>query len=73
MNGDGVYSWLDGKKYQGGYIDGVKNGHGEMTWPNGKIYRGNWVKGVQSGKGSLIDTNGETLFDGEWVNGKPQM
>jgi len=42
---------LDGKKYKGNYVNGVKNGYGEMKWPNGRLYKGDWKEGVQEGKG----------------------
>lgn len=71
MNGQGLYTWLDGKKYKGNYVNGVKNGYGEMKWPNGRLYKGDWKEGVQEGKGQLFDSNGELLFEGQWKHGQP--
>ena len=32
MHGLGVYSWPDGRKYVGSYIQDKKEGYGEYTW-----------------------------------------
>ena len=45
MNGIGVFSWPDGRKYTGEFVDGVKSGHGKYEWPDGKCYNGMWLNG----------------------------
>ena len=45
MHGNGVFTWSDGRKYEGGYVDDKKSGHGEFIWPDGKKYVGDWVNG----------------------------
>lgn len=32
MHGKGVYSWLDGRQYNGAYENDKKQGYGEYTW-----------------------------------------
>ena len=32
-NGYGVYTWPDGSRYEGDWMNGVKNGRGKYTWP----------------------------------------
>jgi hypothetical protein len=32
MNGQGVYVWLDGRKYEGQYVQDKKEGFGIYTW-----------------------------------------
>ena len=40
MEGFGVYSWSDGRKYKGYYVGDKKSGIGQFIWPNGKKYSG---------------------------------
>lgn len=40
MNGYGVFTWPDGKKYIGHYVNDKKEGYGEFYWPDQKIYKG---------------------------------
>lgn len=45
MDGHGVFTWADGRKYVGYYKDDKKEGYGEFTWPDGRCYRGDWKNG----------------------------
>lgn len=40
MHGSGEFTWKDGRKYVGEYIDDKKEGHGVFTWPDGRKYDG---------------------------------
>ena len=40
MNGKGITTWQDGKKYNGEYLDDKKHGYGIFEWNNGKKYEG---------------------------------
>ena len=40
MDGYGEFTWSDGKKYKGEYLDDKKHGDGVFTWPDGKNYTG---------------------------------
>ena len=40
MNGRGVYTWNDGRVYEGDYQMDLKHGEGTYTWPDGKKYQG---------------------------------
>jgi len=40
MNGYGVFSWSNGNKYEGEFVNDKKNGKGKFTWPDGRIYDG---------------------------------
>jgi len=46
-----LYSWADGRKYLGEYLDDKKSGHGVFTWPDGRRYEGQWFNGNQHGRG----------------------
>jgi MORN repeat len=32
MDGEGVFTWPDGRKYKGGYRDDKKEGYGVFEW-----------------------------------------
>ena len=36
MEGSGVFTWPDGRKYDGEYIDDKKEGNGIFFWPDGR-------------------------------------
>jgi hypothetical protein len=40
MQGEGTYTWTDGRIYKGSWLQGKMNGFGEFTWPDGKNYKG---------------------------------
>ena len=46
MHGRGVFTWSDGKIYDGEYVDDKKEGYGVFKWPDGKLYKGMWKDGV---------------------------
>ena len=42
MHGKGTFTWPDGRRFVGEYIDGIKEGNGVFTWPDGRVYDGGW-------------------------------
>jgi hypothetical protein len=42
MHGKGIYTWKDGRKYEGEYKNDKKDGYGEYTWIDGRKYAGQW-------------------------------
>jgi hypothetical protein len=40
MDGIGIYSWQDGRKYVGEYRDDKKHGYGSYSWSDGRLYEG---------------------------------
>jgi Uncharacterized protein conserved in bacteria len=69
MHGKGVYTWKDGRRYEGEYQHDKKHGHGVYTWADGRKYDGPWAYGKQHGKGKYILPDG-TVRIGLWDNGK---
>jgi len=69
MHGYGIYSWNDGRKYEGNFYNDKKHGFGTYTWADGRKYEGNWAEGKQHGKGKYILPDG-TVKIGMWENGK---
>lgn len=45
MHGSGLFTWADGRVYEGEYVDDKKEGQGIFTWPDGRKYDGAWVNG----------------------------
>ena len=67
FNGQGIFTWSDGRKYVGEYNDGKFNGQGTFTSFDGDKYVGEFKDGnFWNGTTYEIDGN---IF-GKWVNGK---
>jgi hypothetical protein len=45
MHGFGVYTWADGRRYEGEYLSDKKHGFGKYIWADGRQYIGNWYLG----------------------------
>ena len=45
MHGKGTFLWLDGRKYEGHYVDDKKEGHGLFYWADKRRYDGGWKNG----------------------------
>ncbi len=45
MDGEGEFTWTDGRRYLGEYLDDKKHGYGIFEWPDGKKYKGYWENG----------------------------
>ena len=69
-NGQGTYTFPDGKKYVGKWKDGKYNGEGIFTRPSGSKYVGEFKDGERNGQGILTSYLG-FKFVGEWKNNKP--
>ena len=69
FNGQGTYTWPDGKKYVGQWVDDRMNGQGTMTYADGNEYVGQWVSGQRGGQGTMTYADG-SKYVGEWKNGK---
>ena len=69
VNGHGVYTWADGRRYEGEYKDGNKNGHGVFTWADGRRYEGECKDGKWNGHGVFTRADGRR-YEGECKDGK---
>ena len=45
MEGNGIFTWSDGRKYVGEYQNDQKHGEGKFEWPDGRKYIGEWKEG----------------------------
>ena len=57
--GFGVYTWKDGKVYEGMWKNGERHGKGEQTSPIGDRYIGGWKNGKRNGQGVHNFPNGD--------------
>ena len=68
MHGQGLYTWQDGRKYEGDYYNDKKHGFGIYTWADGRQYHGMWKDGKQHGEGKYILPSG-VQRRGQWRDG----
>ncbi|CAD8090292.1 unnamed protein product [Paramecium sonneborni] len=68
-NGQGIYQWVDSRKYEGQYENDLEHGEGLFIWPDNWMYKGQWVNGMQHGKGIQYNPLGKER-EGLWNNGQ---
>lgn len=71
-NGNGVFAYPDGSKYEGKFSNGKPNGYGAFfspNYPNSEKYVGNFLNGAKHGTGTLYKTDGSTQT-GQWREGE---
>ena len=42
MHGEGMFTWPNGNKYDGGYKNDQRHGQGSFLWADGRTYIGEW-------------------------------
>ena len=70
MDDFGIYTWQDGRMYEGFYLDDKKHGYGIYTWSDKKKYSGWWYQGKQHGLGEFVSREGGKKKFGVWEDGK---
>jgi hypothetical protein len=74
-NGNGIMNYSDGK-YEGNYVNKLKEGKGTMIWKNGETYTGDFKNNLFNGNGKYSWPQG-IIYEGEWVdnnrNGKGKV
>jgi hypothetical protein len=65
----GEFTYRDGTKYQGQWLNSKRNGQGTFYWANGDKYTGQWVSDIKEGQASYIWSNG-TKYVGQYKNDK---
>ena len=70
MDDFGIYTWQDGRMYEGFYKEDKKHGYGVYTWSDQKKYSGWWHQGKQHGLGVFISREGGKRKFGVWEDGK---
>lgn len=69
QNGEFVYTWPDGRRYDGFWKDGKFHGLGVHTWPNGGKYVGQYKFGLKHGYG-VYDWADGSKYEGQFSHGK---
>ena len=69
MHGKGLFTWPDGRKYVGAYVNDKKEGFGTYFWADGRKFEGEWRDGKQHGEGIFVSPEGIER-KGEWQFGK---
>lgn len=49
INGQGILTFFDGRKYVGVYKGEIMNGQGTFTWPDGRKYVGKYMNNNRHG------------------------
>ena len=71
MNGEGVYAYPDGSRYEGFFRSGKPELGGTFNYPNGDKYVGAFKEGYPHGHGSLYHADG-SISSGDWKEGEFQ-
>ena len=65
FEGQGTYTYRDGRKYVGQFSKNQRHGQGTFTWKDGASYTGGYKEDLRSGKGTFTYPNG-VKFVGEF-------
>ncbi|KAM7011941.1 ankyrin repeat and MYND domain-containing protein 1 [Tautogolabrus adspersus] len=70
LQGPGVQEWLDGSRYEGEFVNGLKHGKGRYTWFNGEYYEGFFYKDYKHGDGLYCWPTGHNFTGKFYLNRK---
>ncbi len=68
-SGLGKYTYGNGSRYEGEFLNGLPHGQGICFYANGDKYTGEWFRHQPNGTGKMEYNNGDIL-DGTWYNGQ---
>lgn len=68
-NGQGVFAYPDGSRYEGSFLNGKPNTSGTFEYPNKDTYIGGFRNGLRNGFGTLYQPGG-TVIAGQWQEGE---
>ncbi|XP_057697014.1 ankyrin repeat and MYND domain-containing protein 1-like isoform X12 [Corythoichthys intestinalis] len=66
--GFSVQEFLDGSKYEGNFVNGLKHGEGRYTWKNGEFYEGSFYKDYRHGDGMYCWPSGNKFIGKFYLN-----
>ena len=61
LDGEGSLYYPDGKKYEGGFLNGKRHGEGIFTYPDGTAYIGKFLAGKEQGIGDCVAVDGSVV------------
>ena len=67
-NGKGTYAYSNGFRYEGNFVNGLREGRGMLKGSDGSWYDGMWVQDKFHGQGTYVWPNG-AKYIGAWENG----
>eukprot|EP01047_Picozoa_sp_COSAG01_P032871 COSAG01_NODE_2394_length_7772_cov_153.097615_1_plen_571_part_00 len=67
--GEGVYEWEDGGRYEGGFSNSSKTGHGMYIHPESGMYNGTWKFGRPDGEGVFVAKDNQWNYTGAYKEG----
>eukprot|EP00286_Rhodomonas_abbreviata_P022833 CAMPEP_0181311304 /NCGR_PEP_ID=MMETSP1101-20121128/13061_1 /TAXON_ID=46948 /ORGANISM="Rhodomonas abbreviata, Strain Caron Lab Isolate" /LENGTH=619 /DNA_ID=CAMNT_0023418017 /DNA_START=316 /DNA_END=2176 /DNA_ORIENTATION=- len=70
MQGYGVLTHADGRRYEGYYLKDKMHGHGVYTWPDGRKYNGEYKNNLKHGNGVWTWPDG-VMLEGQWADNLP--
>ena len=56
-------------RYEGNWVDGIKQGAGKYTFGSGDVFTGTYENNVRHGEGKLVKADGEERSE-NWKEGK---
>ena len=69
-SGTGNYTYADGSKFYGEFLQGLPEGQGKVYYSNGDVYQGGWKNHAPHGKGVMNYKNGQ-IIGAVWEFGRP--
>ncbi|HUD01709.1 MAG TPA: hypothetical protein VMR37_05245 [Rhabdochlamydiaceae bacterium] len=64
------------QRYEGEFVNGLRQGQGTMSWTNGNIYEGGWENNDRQGRGHIIYADGrdyQGAYDKNQIHGQGVM
>jgi len=68
-DGQGIYLFTNGNRYEGSFQHGLPHGLGKISFPEGDVYEGFLEKGYMHGSGTMV-TSGGNRVSGVWELGR---
>ena len=66
----GTYTYANGYKYEGDWINNLKDGIGKMTYTVEGEYFGRFENGKRHGEGVFTYKKNKDIYSGQWKFGK---
>lgn len=70
FEGQGVFTNLQGRKYDGDWEAGKMHGKGKLRLPNQSVYEGWFESDLKHGIGKFTWPGGKKFYNGGWKEGK---
>ena len=71
-HGKGTLYYQNGDKFEGMFIDNLRNGYGIMYYSNGDKYEGDWKFNKKNGFGIYINKKEQNVYIGYWMNNQKE-